>query len=59
MRHENYRGTPRRLQEAVEIGKGKAVAGDVVLLSPGAASFGMFVNEFERGDKFREIVKAL
>lgn len=52
-------GHAKSLQEAVEIGKDKARAGDFVLLSPGAASFGMFVNEFERGDRFREIVKAL
>lgn len=32
---------------------------DVVLLSPGAASFGLFLNEFDRGDKFREAVKNL
>ena len=30
-----------------------ADAGDVVLLSPGAASFGMFNHEFERGDAFK------
>ncbi len=47
------------LQEAIEMGKGNANAGDIVLLSPGAASFGMFVNEFERGDRFREIVNRL
>ncbi|MBI4673862.1 MAG: UDP-N-acetylmuramoyl-L-alanine--D-glutamate ligase [Chloroflexi bacterium] len=49
----------KSLQQAVESGKNAARVGDIVLLSPGAASFGMFVNEFERGDKFREIVRAL
>lgn len=28
----------------------------VVILSPGAASFGMFKNEFDRGDSFRRLV---
>lgn len=41
--------------EAVE----NAQSGDVVLLSPGAASFGLFANEFDRGDKFREAVEKL
>lgn len=47
------------MQEAVERGRASAQPGDVVLLSPGAASFGMFANEFERGDVFREIVTKL
>ena len=47
------------VQAAVEAGRVPHAAGDMVLLSPGAASFGMFVNEFERGDTFREIVNAL
>ncbi len=36
-----------------------AEAGDIVLLSPGAASFGMFQNEFDRGDQFKKIVNDL
>ncbi len=30
--------------------------GDVFLLSPGAASFGMFINEFDRGKQFKKLV---
>ncbi len=33
-----------------------AKEGEIVLLSPGCASFGMFVNEFDRGDQFKESV---
>jgi UDP-N-acetylmuramoylalanine--D-glutamate ligase len=47
------------LGDAIRAGERMAGAGDTVLLSPGAASFGMFANEFERGDQFREIVNAL
>ncbi len=52
-------GTYGRFEEAVGRARQEAKRGDVVLLSPGAASFGMFANEFERGDKFRELVMAL
>jgi len=29
------------------------------VLSPGCASFGVFINEFDRGDQFRNAVKKL
>ena len=32
---------------------------DVVVFSPGATSFGMFTNEFDRGTKFMNEVKNL
>ena len=36
-----------------------APPGGTVLLSPATASFGMFENEFHRGERFREIVREL
>ena len=47
------------MEEAVAWAKREAKAGETVLLSPGAASFGMFQNEFERGDSFSKLVKKL
>ncbi|HET9662500.1 MAG TPA: UDP-N-acetylmuramoyl-L-alanine--D-glutamate ligase [Thermomicrobiales bacterium] len=47
------------MQEAVEAGAAQASAGDVVILSPGCASFGLFRDEFDRGEKFREAVAKL
>lgn len=47
------------MDKAVEIASLAAVEGDVVLLSPGAASFGIFSNEFDRGNKFRKEVEIL
>lgn len=47
------------LEEAVEICAKEAVEGDAVLLSPACASWGMFRNYEERGDKFKEFVTAL
>jgi len=44
---------------ALESAVSSAVAGDVVLLSPGCASFGLFRDEFDRGDQFRSAVAAL
>jgi UDP-N-acetylmuramoylalanine--D-glutamate ligase len=47
------------MPEAVETASHLATAGDTVLLSPGATSFGLFQHEFDRGDQFREAVKEL
>jgi UDP-N-acetylmuramoylalanine--D-glutamate ligase len=47
------------MEKAVELATSVAEKGDVILLSPGAASFGLFKNEFDRGEKFREAVKKL
>ncbi len=44
------------LQEAVSIAHREAVKGDIVLLSPACASFDMFKNFEDRGNKFKEIV---
>jgi UDP-N-acetylmuramoylalanine--D-glutamate ligase len=47
------------MEKAVVRAKNIADPGDVILLSPGAASFGLFLNEFDRGEKFREAVRKL
>jgi UDP-N-acetylmuramoylalanine--D-glutamate ligase len=44
---------------AVKRATGEANRGDIVLLSPGCASFGLFRDEFDRGDQFREAVRLL
>jgi len=49
----------KTLKEAVEFAKAMAKSGDIVLLSPACASFDMFKNFEDRGEKFKEIVKAL
>lgn len=40
------------MSEAVKLARENAKLGDVILLSPGTSSFGMFKNEFDRGDQF-------
>lgn len=47
------------MNEAVSLAKSLAAVGSVVLLSPGAASFGLFQHEFDRGQAFKRAVKSL
>jgi UDP-N-acetylmuramoylalanine--D-glutamate ligase len=47
------------MAEAVEVARETAVAGDVVLLSPGGTSFDAFKDFAERGERFRELVSLL
>jgi UDP-N-acetylmuramoylalanine--D-glutamate ligase len=47
------------MAKAIELASRSAEPGDVVLLSPGAASFGIFQNEFDRGEQFRKAVVEL
>lgn len=49
----------RSMKEAVQRAWRLAKPGDIVLLSPGATSFGLFLNEFDRGEKFAAEVKKL
>lgn len=47
------------MKEAVKFAQENASKGYIVLLSPGAASFGVFKNEFDRGDQFIKEIKKL
>ena len=51
------RGPFESLEAAVAAAVDAAVPGEVILFSPGCTSFEMFANEFDRGNRFREIVK--
>lgn len=44
------------LRAAFDAAAHAASPGDIVILSPGCASFGMFLNEFDRGNTFRAMV---
>lgn len=46
------------MEEAVKMAYNKARPGDAIVLSPAAASFNLFRNEFDRGEQFnREVMK--
>ncbi len=57
--HDKITGVFQSLEDAVDNLLSIAEKGDVVLLSPGCASFGMFRNEFHRGETFISIFQAL
>ncbi len=54
-----YRGPYDNLEAAVLAAAEAARPGDSVVLSPGCTSFGMFLNEFDRGRKFKAVVARL
>ncbi len=45
------------MPDAMRIARAQARSGDIILLSPGCASFGIFKNYKERGDLFKEELK--
>jgi len=49
----------KSMKEAVKKASGITKRGDLVLLSPAAASFNLFKNEFDRGEQFVKAVKKL
>lgn len=63
--HKNTNGTPiayheaRSMNDAVAMASSVAVDGDTVLLSPCCASFDLFDNYEDRGDKFKRSVLAI
>jgi len=49
----------KTMEEIVQYSKSVANSGDVILLSPGCASFDMFKDFYDRGDQFKNIVNKL
>ena len=49
----------KTMQDAVCDAADLADEGDVVLFSPAFASFGLFINEYDRGDQFMDMVERL
>jgi UDP-N-acetylmuramoylalanine--D-glutamate ligase len=47
------------MEAAVKLGVAASDPGDVLLFSPGFASFGMYKNEYERNDDFLQVVNGL
>lgn len=47
------------LQEAVGVAVDSSRRGDTILFSPGFASFGLFKNEYDRGDQFVKLIKKI
>lgn len=46
------------LNKAVEVAVQASAPGDVLLFSPGFASFGMFKNEYDRNDQFVKLIES-
>lgn len=58
-RHDYFIYVVDNMKDAIRHALDLAEKGDIVLLSPGAASFGIFKNEFDRGEQFNKIIKSL
>lgn len=54
-----YLGPFSDLREALDQARLYAKKGDIVILSPGCTSFGMFKNEFDRGNSFKAAVREI
>ena len=57
--NDPVRGVFSDWQQALDTAVTLAKPGDILLFSPGFTSFGMFLNKFDRGDKFVAYVQAL
>ena len=57
--NRDFAGPFSNLSEAVQAAMASAEPGTSILLSPGCTSYGMFLNEFDRGTQFKEIVLSL
>ncbi len=51
-----FKGPFDNLKNAVNMAAEESGNVDSIVFSPGATSFGMFNNEFDRGDQFRQMV---
>jgi UDP-N-acetylmuramoylalanine--D-glutamate ligase len=58
-RDVRYEGPFASMASVVHGAASDATSGDIVTLTPGCASFGLFRNEFDRGEQFRAAVHAL
>jgi UDP-N-acetylmuramoylalanine--D-glutamate ligase len=62
LRRKGWKGnyTPvESMEQAVLTATQQARPGQAIVLSPGAASFGLFLHEFDRGEKFVAAVRRL
>lgn len=56
---DNYELGPDNMQSIVGLARKSSAPGDVVLLSTGCASFGLFKNYKDRGEQFNQFVQEL
>ena len=56
---DKIKGTFNNFDDLLKAVKNEAKQGDVIILSPGAASFNLFQNEFDRGRKFNEALERI